>query len=291
MTDASLRELERRFRASGNVEDEAAWLRARVQAGEVSEERLKLAAQLEHLASISLVVSFDTPDNVDCSEIVGLIRWSRRIAEFGLPAWVAAVLPLADDDVICWEQTRHRPSASLQAPSVATEAAREWLACPCDTHLLRAVETGRASRTAAQSAESLSMAHGAAMFCGSLVDTPPDPAVLRSSPFAVGAPLEARSRMQRSAVEWLLGYKLANTAFQLPPQRVEEDVAAGRPAGDSIVVRRVVSRLGCEGAEACPRPLAVNVVGDHFDLWLCAEHALDLSGRLAHAAGEDAVGN
>lgn len=290
MTDANLRELERRFRTSGNVEDEAAWLRARLQAGEVSQERLQLAAQLEHLASIALVQSLGKPDNVDCSEIVGLIRWSRRIAEFGLSAWVAALLPLADDDAICWEQTRHRPSADLQAPSTATEAAREWLGCPCDTHLVRAVEAGRASRSAAQNAEPLSMAHGAAMFCGSLVDAPSDPAVLRRSPFAVGAPLEARGRMQRAAVEWLLGYEMAPAAFRPRLQPTDGCVVAARPDGDSIVVRRVVSRLGCEGAEACPRPLAVNVVGDHFDLWLCAEHAMDLGRRLARAAGDDAVG-
>lgn len=44
MSDERLRELERRFRASGSVEDEAAWLRARVQAGELSSEKLELAA-------------------------------------------------------------------------------------------------------------------------------------------------------------------------------------------------------------------------------------------------------
>lgn len=44
MSDLGLRELERRFRASGSVEDEAAWLRGRVQAGELEHGKLELAA-------------------------------------------------------------------------------------------------------------------------------------------------------------------------------------------------------------------------------------------------------
>jgi WD40 repeat protein/predicted Ser/Thr protein kinase len=46
LTDSKLRELERRFRVSGSVEDEAAWLRARVQAGEITDECLQLACRL-----------------------------------------------------------------------------------------------------------------------------------------------------------------------------------------------------------------------------------------------------
>ena len=46
MTDASLRDLERRFRASGSVEDESVWLRARLRAGELTSERVELAARL-----------------------------------------------------------------------------------------------------------------------------------------------------------------------------------------------------------------------------------------------------
>jgi hypothetical protein len=43
VTDARLRELERRWRETGTVEDEAAWLRARVQAGELEQSKLELA--------------------------------------------------------------------------------------------------------------------------------------------------------------------------------------------------------------------------------------------------------
>lgn len=46
MSDERLRELERRFRTSGDKEDEAAWLRARVLAGELTEDRQSLLAYL-----------------------------------------------------------------------------------------------------------------------------------------------------------------------------------------------------------------------------------------------------
>lgn len=44
MSDEELRRLERRFRETGALEDEAAWLRARLRAGELDQARLELAA-------------------------------------------------------------------------------------------------------------------------------------------------------------------------------------------------------------------------------------------------------
>lgn len=51
MSDQRLRTLERRWKKTGAVQDEAAWLRARVQAGELEQTRLKLAARLGHTAA------------------------------------------------------------------------------------------------------------------------------------------------------------------------------------------------------------------------------------------------
>lgn len=48
MTDLSLRELERRFRESASVEDEVAWLRARLAAGKLDAHQVELAAFLGH---------------------------------------------------------------------------------------------------------------------------------------------------------------------------------------------------------------------------------------------------
>ena len=53
MSDVDLRDLERRFRETGSVEDEATWLRARVQAGELEQGRLDLAAYLCDPASLA----------------------------------------------------------------------------------------------------------------------------------------------------------------------------------------------------------------------------------------------
>ena len=44
MSDEKLRELERRFKETGSVEDEAAWLKERVRVGDLTQERLELAA-------------------------------------------------------------------------------------------------------------------------------------------------------------------------------------------------------------------------------------------------------
>tara|TARA_R110002072_G_scaffold140386_2_gene284620 strand:+ start:207 stop:338 length:132 start_codon:yes stop_codon:yes gene_type:complete len=40
VSDADLRELERRFRETGSVEEEAAWLQERVRAGELTQEHV-----------------------------------------------------------------------------------------------------------------------------------------------------------------------------------------------------------------------------------------------------------
>ncbi len=51
MSDPSLRELAQRWRQSGTVEDEAAYLRARRRAGDLDPERLHLAAFCRHPAA------------------------------------------------------------------------------------------------------------------------------------------------------------------------------------------------------------------------------------------------
>lgn len=55
MTDARLRELERRRDVTGSVDDGAAYLRERVRRGDLDERRLRLAAHLGHEAAGALV--------------------------------------------------------------------------------------------------------------------------------------------------------------------------------------------------------------------------------------------
>jgi hypothetical protein len=52
VSDERLRVLERRWKETGSVEDEAAWLRERVRVGDLSENRLEVAAYLGHLAAL-----------------------------------------------------------------------------------------------------------------------------------------------------------------------------------------------------------------------------------------------
>jgi len=81
MADDRLRQLERRFRESGAVEDEAAWLRARVRAGELPEERLRLAARMGQAAAAAAL-------GVPCGELGW--RWAASSPEADLRVRCAA---------------------------------------------------------------------------------------------------------------------------------------------------------------------------------------------------------
>ena len=70
MSDLDLRELERRFRILSTVEAEANWLRARVQAGELEQSLLELAAYLGHPAARSATQL----DTLDPREILAALR-------------------------------------------------------------------------------------------------------------------------------------------------------------------------------------------------------------------------
>ena len=71
MTDTRLQRLKRAWEASGSVKDEAAYLRERVRVGELSQERLELAACCGHPGAIELA-------NVTPPE--DLLDWNMRIA-------------------------------------------------------------------------------------------------------------------------------------------------------------------------------------------------------------------
>jgi len=71
VADDHLRTLERRFRETGAVEDEAAWLRERVRAGVLPEARARLAAELGYPAARRHWPADDSPT---------LLGWRLRIA-------------------------------------------------------------------------------------------------------------------------------------------------------------------------------------------------------------------
>lgn len=94
MADDRLRELERTFRRTGAPADEAAWLRARVQAGELTEGRLRLLAHLGHAAA-ALVSSGPNSlevDHLDDGEAVweALAEWFGELEDLDPGARVLA---------------------------------------------------------------------------------------------------------------------------------------------------------------------------------------------------------
>ena len=119
MSDAKLRELERQWRESGSIEDEAAYLRERVRAGDLTQERLELAAYFGHAAAghalPAPLIQAATPAN---------LGWERLEAD-GPEAVIRGLLAVSRAALNEWERAgraRSRPCASI----AAVEA---WLAC------------------------------------------------------------------------------------------------------------------------------------------------------------------
>lgn len=111
MTDSHLRELERRYRNSGSVDDGAAWLRARVQAGELPEPRLHFAAKCGHPTALAAspgssaweppqLEAFDDPDLQAQMTATGYWEgqtaedWAYAVADEGREASLVAVRAL-----------------------------------------------------------------------------------------------------------------------------------------------------------------------------------------------------
>lgn len=87
MSDQELQELARRWRESGRVEDEAAWLRARVRAGQLAPDRLAMAAFMGHEAAwLAMEVSPALVETlIDCA------RWVAEEVRLALVSKGAAV--------------------------------------------------------------------------------------------------------------------------------------------------------------------------------------------------------
>ena len=134
MSDARLRELERRWRESGSTEDEAAYLRERVRVGDLTQERLELAAYCGNAASIAALskpvrrseeVHAWIRDRIGSSvselsaDTLGLV--------LGLESWGDTVL--VRGLIAISEQAMLRDSDKR-----LVEAARAWCECPCAQH-------------------------------------------------------------------------------------------------------------------------------------------------------------
>lgn len=124
MVDASLRELERRFRVTGRIEDEVAWLLARVRAGSLEPSRLELAAYCGHAAS--LVVRPGAAQGGPAFD-----PWSRGLERWGREPCVRAACVAARHALV---KACAPPSELLESTAAALRAADDWLACPCAAH-------------------------------------------------------------------------------------------------------------------------------------------------------------
>lgn len=119
MTDRRLRELERRWQETGNVQDEAAYLVERVRAGDLRRERLELAARWGHAGARQAVESGDP--------------WpgARAVIDRTLPDGKRAFAPLCVHmarALLGEFEARFPPDEQL---TTAVETAEAWVRCPC----------------------------------------------------------------------------------------------------------------------------------------------------------------
>lgn len=122
MSDERLRELERRWKETDSVEDEAAYLLERVRIGELTQERLELAAYCGQEASRLALgpKEHDLPGDLE-EWVLGLARW-------GCTACGIAALGVA-------ELVRERWAWPWdERLDVALQAAADWVTCPCERH-------------------------------------------------------------------------------------------------------------------------------------------------------------
>lgn len=124
MSDARLRDAERRWRDTGAVEDEADYLRERLRAGDLAQTALELAAECGYEpAALALGRPLERPETI--------VTWARGVARHGtlvavriVVALAAAVEELADDHS---RGCLHAAEAYALAPSLeASVECEEW---------------------------------------------------------------------------------------------------------------------------------------------------------------------
>ena len=135
MSDERLRELERRWKETGAVEDEAAYLLERVRSGDLTQGSLEMAAYCGHqAAAFAITGERITPPSSLHEFVVGLATWGKW------PSVVAAVAA-AVEALPSWSTyVRSNPQREADRPSTAIESANAWIDCPCQAHFQMAVD-------------------------------------------------------------------------------------------------------------------------------------------------------
>jgi hypothetical protein len=119
VADARLRELERRWRETGAVQDEAAWLAERVRAGQLARGRLELAARLGHAGASTATGEEPATD---------LLTTFRSLEELGdRTDLVRAQVLLTRRALPVWDRSLADVHASDGRPRLALDAVEAWL--------------------------------------------------------------------------------------------------------------------------------------------------------------------
>ena len=120
MSDQKLRELERKWKETGSVEDEAAYLRERVRVGDLTQERLELAAYCGQEAAR---FATDCPDAAD--SIGDMVQTARD--RWGKAEGIRLLIAISE------EIAREYPGETADFAPRVLDLAGRWLHCPCPT--------------------------------------------------------------------------------------------------------------------------------------------------------------
>ena len=163
--DEELRGLERAA-AAGDVDAEAQLLLRRVRVGELSEEKLWLAAYLGHGAAKTA-----NPDVPVAPK--GLAAWIGGLEPAGPEALARAALAAGWRCLSRYETLLLHQNAGWPLPRACLEAAEDWILCPCDDHRAAAAKAHAAAidfsgsltqAIRAPGSQSVNPAHTAAMW-------------------------------------------------------------------------------------------------------------------------------
>jgi hypothetical protein len=124
MSDERLRELERRWKETGSVEDEAKYLAERVRVGDLTNERLELAAYCGHQAAQRVAGSVHEDGNP-----TDVMEWTDGLRRWGIEPYARAAV--AKDR--CYESLR--PLNVSDATRSVVDAFEDWILCPCGAHI------------------------------------------------------------------------------------------------------------------------------------------------------------
>lgn len=132
VSDERLRTLEARWKQSGLVEDEAAWLLERTRCGDLSPERLELASGLGDPASrlaLNHERSYQPPERG------AFLRWACTLEP---TTRIRVVLASARSLLARSGETDTGPGGS--AAEEALRSVGAWAVCPCGDHLSQVLE-------------------------------------------------------------------------------------------------------------------------------------------------------